>query len=275
MGLELWIDDFPQRVATPQYLDQLKNVGCFFISIMLGSSDGRRIWSLKDFERLTKLTEPRGIKVGTNDWIKPVRSYINSLNLYLKELLKSFPIIELEDDAETLFKVRQVVGFQSLREAARFHIDQRRKIIEDLRLQNKVRVGVDTFPGHPEHTERSTLVPLVDFFFSQIYPTRKRGEKLISFYSSLGPEKFITKGWSQVQRIPKINQIEKNIGIPLWSQKWPEEIPSNIIVENYFLAKQLGFQRVRGWSSKFALGVRKNSYALEGMRKIYERENFH
>lgn len=265
--LELWIDDPPSVVKDPAYWALLRECGVMNGALMVDTTKPGfdAVYKPRDLEAILPLALDADIGLVATDWPEPDMDKIDRACEMLDRDVLPFGFVELEGDHEGLWKEEKVRGFASLDGAAAYFAGRRR----ELAAKHDLRLAATTHTGHREASKRAFLVRLLDRGYFQLYSTESDWEgKKVAWSGPRGPGRLQTEFIEDVLvDIPELQKgvVQLGAGLALYDQKWPGhsiEEALELAVEPLCHAygnPPVRVAAVRGWSSKWLLGVRSDS----------------
>lgn len=276
----LYIDDRPKLATTERYIERVVAIGYDHACIMLdGPGDQLHDvkWSESQLRLFCELTSQlqrtgRPFSRVLTIWAEPTREYIRQLREKLPTLVRAAGATALELDLEGGWDPRRARegGFASIHDAGLALVDAIRETLEGTRLEIVTwRARWSAVKAILPHARRVTAM---------IYPRRHREVRgqtieIASDDKRQGPRFMV--GLELDLLIGKLEALapplrpELSAALPAWDQTWPDLTPLQAMRLERAQAVDRGVTTLRDWSSKWILGVRKNTYAARALAELY------
>lgn len=279
---ELWCDCSPQTVLTSQYLDELEEMGVTGLALMIDDSRKRwkPSWSIEQIQELNAMSENLDITV--TSWPFPNQSYIEEMYVNdmngLDRILEECPfIVGEESDTEFNWKLKYLLGFQSMNHAALSLLDMKR-IAVDQKDKNNADIELTTFPGHSELTEHARVSIQCDRVIIQAYSvaSRKRNGTnwKVPWNHKYAPGKMqdFAKGRAIEAGLIE-HEVEIAFGLALWNQMFAGHTEREAFKKALYAgidncSGYTNCKLIRGWSSKWVIGKKKRVGMNELLKDI-------
>ncbi|NJL54366.1 hypothetical protein HC928_03645 [bacterium] len=259
----IWIDDPVSRVLTARYWDTLVDHGISTAAVMLEGYEGGfdAKYNEATLERLKTFALARDVEVVLTTWPEPNKKYMQDFESRIESYLKASGAAGLEYDAEGNWLPRRVKGYPNIDVAG----DDLVKVVENIARKYDVRSELTTYPYHTENNRRADVAPHMDRLLPQAYSVRNRESGPIAWDSQFGP------GGMQKLTLDRAKQIKGpklSCGLAAYDQVWPGKTGRDAMEVAYEAACNYELEEIRYWSSKWVLGIRKNSYSSDFLKSL-------
>lgn len=257
----VWIDDPPSRVLSASFADGLKEMGVSSAAVMVNASNTRSgdppwrvLWTADQLAQAAGLFKQRGVELILTAWPRPSQDQVEEVSKALKELLDAAGVSVLELDAEGNWNERFLDGFPSMQEAGRTLAGKLRDA-----LPPGGRLELTTYPFHAEFSPSATLSPHMDVVLPQAYSVFKADDPSTHWGDQLGPGNMQRLA---IGRARSISGVQVACGLAAYFQdRYPGHSAQQSMSRALQAVSAEGVSEIRYWSSKWAIGHRKNDYA--------------
>ena len=256
----LYIDDTPRVALAPDYLERLDELALDEVSVMAERSGGDFdvTWSTRDLRAFANSAPPNLARI-LCVWPEPTLRWMAGFAQALPAMLEALGTRVVELDLEGHWKARRVQGYPSLASAGR-------DLVETLRGGGATSYRVSTFGSHLEAMDRGAVKGEAALIQQSYTIAKVRGEAR-DYDGRYGPERRPEEDLALTRKRGEAG-IELGVALAAWGQDgWPGP-PADAMDEAYASARRGEARWVYWWSSKHAIGARRNSYAAQAIRSI-------
>jgi hypothetical protein len=256
----LYIDDAPRVALAPDYLERLDALVLDEVSIMAERSGGDFdvTWTARDLARF-RGSAPPNLRRVLCVWPEPTKRWMTGFAQALPQMLDALETRVVELDLEGAWKARHVRGYASLAEAGA-------DLVETLRGGGATSYRVSTFGSHLEAMDRGAVRGECALIQQSYTIAQVRGEAR-DYDGRYGPSRRPEEDLALTRQRGEAG-VRLGVALAAWGQAgWPGE-PADAMREAYASALRGGAEWVYWWSSKHAVGAKRNRYAASAIASL-------
>lgn len=247
----LYIDDPAHLVLRPGYLESLLELGLDHIVLCVHDASGRWAWDSIQVRRAHEACARIGLDVSLMTWPPMVGGAFAGHVAHLGGLSPSRWEADLEGNRHG--------AAEQLRRSALALVDAAREL--------GIPLDITSHAGHAELIEGGfdvhDLLGEESVVWGQAYCLAKRAATEPLF----GLPRAVERTIARLTRLTRLTgPFQRGLILAGWDQTGFSGQPLESMVEAYRVARAYT-SLIRWWSSKFAVGVQRNGYAAEGIRR--------